>query len=50
MLNIRESNAINDKIIAGLNFGQGYAVAQLVEALYYKPEVRGFDGVNGIFH
>ena len=29
----------------------GYAVAQLVEALRYKPEGRGFDsrGVTGIF-
>jgi hypothetical protein len=24
---------------------EGYAVAQLVEALRYKPEGRGFDGV-----
>jgi hypothetical protein len=24
----------------------GYAVAQLVEALRYKPEDRGFDGVQ----
>jgi hypothetical protein len=23
--------------------GMGYAVAQLVEALYYNPEGRGFD-------
>jgi hypothetical protein len=43
MLNIRESNEINDKLIAGFNFGQGYAVAQLVEALCYKAEFRGFD-------
>ena len=28
----------------------GHAVAQLVEALRYKPEGRGFDGVTGIFH
>jgi hypothetical protein len=30
----------------------GHAVAQLVEALRYKPEGRGFDsdGVFGIFH
>jgi hypothetical protein len=30
----------------------GYAVAQLVEALRYKPEGRGFDsdGVIKIFH
>jgi hypothetical protein len=30
----------------------GYAVAQLVEALRYKPEGRGFDsdGVAGIFN
>ena len=31
---------------------KGYAMAQLVEALHYKPEGRGFDsdGVIGIFH
>jgi hypothetical protein len=30
----------------------GYAVAQLFEALRYKPEGRGFhlDGVIGVFH
>jgi hypothetical protein len=29
----------------------GHAVAQLLEALRYKPEGRGFDsGVIGIFH
>jgi hypothetical protein len=30
----------------------GYAVAQLVEALRYKPEGSGFekDGVTGIFY
>jgi len=30
----------------------GHAVAQLVEALYYEPEGRGFDSrcVIGIFH
>jgi hypothetical protein len=30
----------------------GYALAQLVEALCYKPEDRGFDSrfVTGIFH
>jgi hypothetical protein len=29
----------------------GHAVAQLVEALRYKPEGRGFpDGVVGFFH
>jgi hypothetical protein len=28
----------------------GHAVAQLVEALCYKPEGRGLDGVIGIFH
>jgi hypothetical protein len=30
----------------------GHAVAQLVEALRYKPEGRGFDpdGAIGIFH
>jgi hypothetical protein len=28
----------------------GHAVAQLVEALRYKPERRGFDSVIGIFH
>jgi len=27
----------------------GHAVAQLVDALRYKPEGRGFDGVIGIF-
>jgi hypothetical protein len=30
--------------------GGEHAVAQLVEALRYKPEGRGFDGVIGIFH
>ena len=32
--------------------GVGHAVAQLVEALRYKSEGRGFDsnGVTGIFH
>jgi len=32
--------------------GQGHAVAQLVEALRYKPEGGGFhsDGITGIFH
>jgi hypothetical protein len=31
---------------------EGYAVAQLVEALRYKPEGREFDSdrVNGMFH
>jgi hypothetical protein len=29
---------------------KGHAVAQLVEALRYKPEGGGFDGVIGIFH
>jgi hypothetical protein len=28
----------------------GPAVAQLVEALRYKPAGRGFDGVYGFFH
>jgi hypothetical protein len=28
----------------------GHAVEQLVEALRFKPEVRRFDGVFGIFH
>jgi hypothetical protein len=28
----------------------GHAVAQLFEALRYKPEGRGFDCVIGIFH
>jgi len=28
----------------------GYAMAQLVEALRYKPEGRGFDGAIEIFH
>jgi hypothetical protein len=28
----------------------GAAVAQLVEALHYKPAGRGFDGVSGFFH
>jgi hypothetical protein len=29
---------------------RGTAVAQLVEALCYKPAGRGFDGVSGFFH
>jgi hypothetical protein len=29
--------------------GRGHAVAQLVEALRYKPEVRGFDSVSLAF-
>ena len=29
---------------------RGHAVAQLVDALRYKPENRGFDSVLGIFH
>jgi hypothetical protein len=35
-----------------LHLSLGHAVAQLVEALRYKPEGRGFDsdGVTGIFH
>ena len=28
----------------------GHVIEQLVEALRYKPEGRGFDGVTGIFH
>jgi hypothetical protein len=27
-----------------------YSVAQLVEALRYKPEGRGLDGIIGMFH
>ena len=39
-------------IIVTIFDGGGHAVAQLVEALRYKPECRGFDsrGVIGIFH
>jgi hypothetical protein len=37
-------------IIGAHMFALGYAVAQLVEALRYKLEGRGFDGVIGIFH
>jgi len=35
-----------------LQYSYGHAVAQLVEALRYKPEGRGFDSrvVTGIFH
>jgi hypothetical protein len=28
----------------------GHALAQLVEALRYKPAGREFDGVSGFFH
>ena len=30
-------------IMSVIYYGLGYAVAQLVEALHYKPEGRGFD-------
>jgi hypothetical protein len=35
-----------------INFDRGHAVSQLVEALRYKPEGRGFDpdGVIDFFH
>ena len=32
-----------DKIVTGYNSGKGHAMAQLVEALRYKPEGRVFD-------
>jgi hypothetical protein len=35
--------ANNDKLLVLLKYACGYAVAQLVEALRYKPEIRGFD-------
>ena len=42
----------NPKFIRGIYFACRHAVAQLVEALRYKPEGRGSipDGLSGIFH
>jgi hypothetical protein len=39
-------------LFSRIHFSVGYAVAQLVEALRYKPEVAGSipHGVIGIFH
>jgi hypothetical protein len=34
---------INSEQLIGTTEYGGYAVAQLVQALRYKPEVRGFD-------
>jgi hypothetical protein len=46
-----ESNR-DPSAIKSLVYSLNYAVAQLVEALCYKSEGRGFDsrGVTGIFH
>jgi hypothetical protein len=33
-----------------MNYSKEHAVVQLVEALRYKPEGHGFDGVTEIFH
>ena len=43
---------VNSNFISHLGTVVGHAVAQLVEALRYKPESRGSipDGVTGIFH
>jgi hypothetical protein len=38
------------RIIDSEPYNRGHAVALAVEALRYRPEGRGFDGVIGIFH
>ena len=42
-------STLGKHIVATVRFW-GYAVAQLVGALRYKPEGRGFDGVIRVFH
>jgi hypothetical protein len=40
---LTQNSTFNSKLVKHYNFISGYAMAQLVEALCYKPEGRGFD-------
>jgi hypothetical protein len=46
---VSEKKKLSDKIMTMYSIIWGHGVAQLVEALRYKPEGRGFDGVIEIF-
>jgi hypothetical protein len=43
-------NVCEPKLMPEVERVRSVTVAQLVEALHYKPEGRRFDGVIGIFH